>query len=76
MSYASAKPAIPATSPVGRKIRSAVFELRCISQGMGEKKFAKMKTIINSLEGCALHIEDIEQHLPVNDFLKWSDKEV
>lgn len=75
MSYVSAKPAIPATSPVGRKIRNAVFELRCISQGLSEKKFAKMKTIINCLEGCALHIEGIEQHLPVDSFVKHTELE-
>ena len=63
----------PAASPVGGKIRNAVFELRCLAQGMGDKKFAKMKAVINSLEGCALHIEEIEQHVPVSTFIAPTD---
>lgn len=70
------KVAAPVPSPVGGKIRGAVFELRCLSQGMDEKKFAKMKAIINILEGCALHIEEIEQHVPTSSYMKSTELEV
>ncbi|SMF44509.1 hypothetical protein [Desulfovibrio gilichinskyi] len=62
------KKAEPAASPVGSKVRHCVFELRCLSQGMPEEKFNKLKVIINNLEGCALHMEEIEQHIPVSLF--------
>ncbi|WP_321402644.1 hypothetical protein [Maridesulfovibrio sp.] len=68
MSSKKAKTAEPATSPVGRKIRHCVFELRCMAQGMDEDKFTTMKSIIRELEGCALHIEEIEEHTPVSSF--------
>lgn len=67
------KKAVPVAAPVSGKVRNAVFELRCLSQGMGEKKFNKMKAVIRSLEGCALHMEELELHVPVSTFLGPAD---
>ncbi|WP_291325301.1 hypothetical protein [Desulfovibrio sp. UCD-KL4C] len=64
------KKAKPAASPVGGKVRHCIFELRCLSQGLAEEEFAKMKAVINKLEGCALHMEEIEQFIPVSLFIR------
>ena len=64
------KKAVVPPSPVGSKVRHCIFELRCLSQGLSEQDFAKMKAVINKLEGCALHIEEIEQYIPVSTFLR------
>ncbi|OEU69172.1 MAG: hypothetical protein BA863_03535 [Desulfovibrio sp. S3730MH75] len=64
-----ATPAAPIASPVGGKVRHCVFRLRCLTQKLdSEEDFFEMKAVINSLEGCALHMEEIEQHVPVSSF--------
>lgn len=65
----SCKKATPVPSPVGGKMRSAILELRCLSQKFSnEEDFLTMKAVINQLEGCALHMEEIEQHIPVSEY--------
>ncbi|WP_320174922.1 hypothetical protein [Maridesulfovibrio sp.] len=61
--------ALPAPSPVGGKVRNNIFRLRCLQQKQtNEEDFLEMKAIINDLEGCALHMEEIEQHIPVSEY--------
>lgn len=69
MSSKKATQALPAPSPVGGKVRNNIFRLRCLMQKLdNEENFLEMKAIVNSLEGCALHMEDIEQNIPVSEY--------